>query len=63
MPKRMTLSEKAHRRAVWASVQGALMSSKQYRDKPQAAAHKAREQADAAVIESRIDVRIARGRK
>jgi len=54
MLKRMTLTERTLHRAVWASVQGALMASPTYRRKPQAAAHLAREQADAAVIESRI---------
>lgn len=56
MPKRMTLSERNLRARVWASVQGALMASKLYRNKPELAAHEARKQADAAVIESRIVV-------
>jgi hypothetical protein len=50
----MTLNERALHRAVWAAVQGALMKSPVYRKKPNSAAHDARVQADAAVIESRI---------
>ena len=54
MPKRMNISERNLHRLVWAATQGALVNAKVYRDKPQAAAHKAREHADCAVIESRI---------
>jgi hypothetical protein len=57
MPKRMTLSERHLHRLVWAAVQAALMRSPVYRKKPSAAAHEARVQADAAVIESRIGER------
>lgn len=54
MPKRMTLNERALHRAVWASTQGVLMQSPAYRKRPHGAAHDARLQADAAVVESRI---------
>jgi hypothetical protein len=53
----MTLSERHLHRLVWAAVQAALMRSPVYRKKPSAAAHEARVQADAAVIESRIGER------